>query len=100
MKTLNEVLSLFNIESDINNEVRGITSDSRKVEEGFIFIVLKGIHYNGKDFIKEALNKGAVAVFNEEIQDDNIYRIEKLKEKFRIINSPWNRNGCSTIIRK
>ena len=33
----------------------GITSDSRKVKKGYIFVALKGLHYKGLDFINSAL---------------------------------------------
>lgn len=45
-----------------NVEIKSICFDSRKAEEGCLFVCLEGEKYNGKNFIKEAINKGAVAV--------------------------------------
>ncbi len=42
-------------------EITGITSDSRKVEKGFLFAALPGVKTNGTDFLQEACDKGAVA---------------------------------------
>jgi UDP-N-acetylmuramoyl-tripeptide--D-alanyl-D-alanine ligase len=43
-----------------------IQTDSRKLKEGEIFFALKGEHFNGNLFAKEALQKGAVAVVVDE----------------------------------
>ncbi|MGQ9693269.1 MAG: UDP-N-acetylmuramoyl-tripeptide--D-alanyl-D-alanine ligase [Thermodesulfobacteriota bacterium] len=40
-------------------QVKGVSTDSRTVEEGNLFIPLKGEKFDGHDFIEEALNKGA-----------------------------------------
>ena len=45
--------------------VSGITSDSRKVAEGDLFIALNGLHTDARAYIPEALAKGAVAVVCE-----------------------------------
>jgi UDP-N-acetylmuramoyl-L-alanyl-D-glutamate--2,6-diaminopimelate ligase len=46
-----------NLEQDID----GIASDSRKVEPNFLFIALKGEKFDGHDFVREAFKKGATA---------------------------------------
>jgi UDP-N-acetylmuramoyl-L-alanyl-D-glutamate--2,6-diaminopimelate ligase len=43
-------------------EIRGLTSDSRKVGEGFLFAALPGRQADGRNFIAQAVAKGAVAV--------------------------------------
>ena len=48
-----------NIQSDYT--VRGITTDSRKITEGVLFVALKGEKFNGEDFAEESLKKGAAA---------------------------------------
>lgn len=42
--------------------LRGITSDSRRVEAGFLFAAIPGVARNGESFIPEALAKGATAI--------------------------------------
>ena len=54
--------------------VRGITEDSRLVEEGWLFVARKGERFDGRLFIKEAIERGASAVLIEGggvICDDN-----------------------------
>jgi UDP-N-acetylmuramoyl-L-alanyl-D-glutamate--2,6-diaminopimelate ligase len=43
-------------------EIAGMTSNSRAVEPGFLFAALPGTRVDGRDFIADALAKGAVAV--------------------------------------
>ncbi|HRO67207.1 MAG TPA: Mur ligase domain-containing protein, partial [Pseudobdellovibrionaceae bacterium] len=43
-------------------EIKGLSSDARKVEPGFLFVAIKGSKADGHDFIPEALRNGAVAL--------------------------------------
>jgi len=44
----------------------GVCTDTRKIHEGCIFFALKGEHFNGNTYTKEALSKGAsYAVIDE-----------------------------------
>lgn len=49
-----------------NTEVTGIAFDSRKVEEGNLFVCLAGEHTNGHIYAAEAAWKGASAVMTQE----------------------------------
>ncbi|HEY5534054.1 MAG TPA: UDP-N-acetylmuramoyl-L-alanyl-D-glutamate--2,6-diaminopimelate ligase [Ignavibacteria bacterium] len=61
-------------------KVEGITYDSRKVEPGFIFFAIRGYKQDGKEFIQDAVAKGAKAVFTE--SEDII----ELSEKYSGVN--------------
>jgi len=50
--------------SDVN--VTGVTSDSREVEEGDLFLAVRGCSDDGHAYIEQALDRGAVAVVGEE----------------------------------
>ncbi len=43
----------------------GISTDSRKIKNGSLFIPLKGKNFDGHDYIVEALNKGALGAISE-----------------------------------
>ena len=47
--TLNELIKVINGVSNINSEdvIKGIKTDTRKINKGDIFIALKGNNYNG-----------------------------------------------------
>lgn len=48
-------------------EVNGLQSDSRKVQQGAVFIAVRGVHADGHQFIDKAVEQGAVAVVAEEL---------------------------------
>ena len=58
--------------------------DSRIVKTGDVYLGIKGENFNGSDFYKEALEKGAKGCIlqNVEIKDENI---EKYKDRFIVI---------------
>jgi len=45
---------------DLDVEVKGISTDTRAMLPGEVFFALKGEHYDGHEFVKEAIAKGAV----------------------------------------
>ena len=52
--------------------VHSVSTDSRSIKEGDLFIALKGDSFNGHDFVQEAFTDGAVAVMVEEGVDLNV----------------------------
>ena len=50
---------------ELLKKARGITSNSREVQEGFIFFAIRGSRFDGHDFVEEALEKDALAVVVE-----------------------------------
>ena len=48
------------------NQIQKITSDSRQVSPGTVFVAWRGEHSDGHDFISDAVAKGAVAILHEE----------------------------------
>ena len=85
MHLLKDVLNLIDIKCESEIEVKGITNDSRKVKEGYIFYASNGYHHKVDDFIKDAFKNKAVAVINEEIEGEFIYKVHNIKEKLPII---------------
>ncbi|MBT3294214.1 MAG: UDP-N-acetylmuramoyl-L-alanyl-D-glutamate--2,6-diaminopimelate ligase [Verrucomicrobia bacterium] len=41
-------------------DVVGVTSDSRQVREGFIYVAITGGRYDGRDYVEDAAERGAV----------------------------------------
>jgi len=66
--TLYELLK--DIEAEVfgnaNVEIKGIAYDSRKVEEGFLFVAIRGFETDGHKYIDSAIKNGAVAVLGED----------------------------------
>ena len=55
----------FGDESKLDIEVTGVTIDSRKVEEGFLFVPMKGARVDGHTFIPQVMEKGALCTLSE-----------------------------------
>nr|WP_157061778.1 UDP-N-acetylmuramoyl-L-alanyl-D-glutamate--2,6-diaminopimelate ligase [Alicyclobacillus ferrooxydans] len=62
--------------NDADVDIRSITSDSRKVQPGSLFVALSGYTVDGHDFIQESVERGAVALLVErEAKDVNVPQI-------------------------
>ncbi len=57
--------TLYNAPQDLLGEVCGVVLDSRKVEQGYLFIATKGERVDGHSFINDVFDKGAMAVICE-----------------------------------
>lgn len=55
----------FGEEQKKQTKIRGAVTDSRQVEEGFLFIPVKGARADGHDFIPQVCKQGAAAVLSE-----------------------------------
>ena len=51
-----------NTDRDLSASVIGITTDTRAIEPGEIFVALVGDKFDGHDFVDAAINKGAIAI--------------------------------------
>jgi len=71
----------------------GVSTDTRKIDEGVMFFALKGDKFNANEFSKEALEKGAKYVIIDEAQyalddacilvSDVLYTLQKLANYHR-----------------
>ena len=55
---------------DVDVEITGVNIDSRKVEQGHLFIAMKGTVVDGHRFIAKAVEQGAKAILCEELPED------------------------------
>ena len=66
MKTVIElcqqIKGVYNIDGNGSVEIKGISSDSRHIEPGYLFVCIAGVHVNGAAYAAQAVEKGAVAV--------------------------------------
>lgn len=58
-------LEVEGVTGPFNTEITGITSDSREVRPGWVFVALRGEKVDGASFIPQALGQGAAAVLSE-----------------------------------
>ena len=73
MKKLQELLSPLDIIKIIGSDdknITSLTSDSRKVEDGTLFVAVPGVSVDGHKFIPMAEEKGSVAVVCQELPSE------------------------------
>ncbi len=58
-----EIIEIFGSQ---DQEIEGICYDSRKVNRDHLFVCLKGVNFDGHNFIKDAIDKGAIAIAVED----------------------------------
>ncbi|ELC8461345.1 UDP-N-acetylmuramoyl-tripeptide--D-alanyl-D-alanine ligase [Clostridium perfringens] len=67
-------------EADVK-EIKAVSTDTRKIEEGTMFIALKGENFNGNNYVLDAFNKGAKIAIVDEVKCD----LNDLKEDVALI---------------
>ena len=73
--------------------VDGITTDSRLVKKNDLFLAIKGEHFDGSDFIDQALSNGASYVITQSAhKNKNVFTVENLVEFIGNICSIWMNN--------
>lgn len=65
---IKNILDIVNVLDDATYEgpegieIRGVTTDSREVKEGFLFVCIQGLHVDGHNYIEKAIAQGAKAI--------------------------------------
>ena len=89
--------ALYNIFRD----AAGVSTDSRTLQSGQLFFALSGPNFNGNQFAKQALNKGAIAVVIDEdvsISDDRVIRVENTLRSLQTLATEHRKKLGTTII--
>ena len=98
MKTIRELLENLQydvITGNIEKEVTKVIYDSRKIEEGCLFICIKGANFNGHDFAKEACEKKASCIVvceDVEVSDESettVIRVEDTRYAMAFISAAY-----------
>ena len=58
----------------IDYNINGISTDSRNIKENDLYIAIKGEKFDGNEFTKDALNRGASFAIVHQIQNEKIER--------------------------
>ncbi len=62
----------------LDSPVRGIAYHSGSVQEGFVFVAIPGTRRDGRDFVPEALDRGAVAIVSERPLEGSSHRVARI----------------------
>ena len=74
---------------DLNMEIKGIASDSRKIRNGYIFVAIKGESRDGNSYIKEVLERGAGLILSENEISGHIPGV-RVKNARMALSRLWN----------
>ncbi len=73
MKELNNILnniSISQVFGKTDGQINAITFDSRKVEQGYLFVAIAGTQVDGHKFIAKAIELGASAILCQVLPED------------------------------
>jgi len=69
-------------------DISGVAYDSRNVREGYLFVAMTGKKYDGHDFIRDAIKKGAVVVvYDKAMSNEQLTVSEKGVSYIKVENS-------------
>lgn len=69
LKELIKNIRPLKIEGSTDKDIKGVNIDSRRIEEGHLFVAMKGTQVDGHTFIGKAIGLGATAVLCEDMPD-------------------------------
>lgn len=95
--SLSEVVQVTGAETNSNAEIffEEVTTDSRKVAADALFVGLKGEHFNGELFAKDAVNNGATAVLvsknanAKRLPESVVLKVDDTLTAYRQIAGSW-----------
>ncbi len=88
-----EQVAVVKLLGDAELAIANIDFDSRKIESGHLFVAIRGTASDGHDFIKMAVDKGAVAVICEEIPvgiDATFIQVKNSADALAQVANAWN----------
>ncbi len=93
--SLKEIVQVTGAEANSDADIffEGVSTDSRRISEGMLFVALKGENSNGESFTRDAFKKGATAVLvsktAKRIPEGVVLKVEDTLEAYRQIAGAW-----------
>ena len=72
MNRISSVSSYFNFACNIEQEILGITDDSRDVKNGYLFVARAGVNSHGIKFIDDAISNGALCILSDQPKPNGV----------------------------
>lgn len=90
LKDIAEILSAEYIGENII--VKGLSTDTRTIKGGELFLALKGPTFDGHNFIKVALEKGAVAcLVQDKVDAENVVTTHDTHQALGLLAKAWRK---------
>ncbi|HBN86060.1 MAG TPA: UDP-N-acetylmuramoyl-tripeptide--D-alanyl-D-alanine ligase, partial [Clostridiales bacterium] len=66
--------------------IMGVATDSREVREGYLFVAIQGEHFDGHDFINQAVDLGAtVLIVSKDVQTEKNVTVIKVSDTVKAL---------------
>lgn len=78
----------------------GVSTDTRSLKEGELFVALKGPNFNGRDYLKNAIEKGAAGALVDGKTDDDLAQItvDDTLRALGHLGSAWRRDQSAIVV--
>ena len=81
-----------------NITVKGISTDTRTIKVGELFIALKGPNFDGHDFVEAAIKKGAVAcLVQDKVNAKNTVITKDTHQALGLLANAWRKEFKKTV---
>lgn len=93
---ITKILSAEMLGENIN--VKGISTDTRTIKGGELFIALKGPNFDGHNFVKQALDNGAVAcLVEEQVDADHFVITNNTHQALGLLAKAWRQKFTKPV---
>lgn len=72
LKSLLQDVEVIETRGDLGIPITGLSQDSRQVQQGNLFIALRGVHQDGSMFVADAVRRGASAILTDSSKNNGL----------------------------
>ena len=94
IQDIKKVTKAISVHGNVSTVITGVSINSRTTKKGNVFIAVKGARFDGHDFIRAAIRKGAVAVIvSKKIVYSNDITVLRVRNTTRALGqiAAWHR---------
>ena len=85
MRAVAEITGGHLMQNGASVAFQGISTDSRTVQPGDLFVPLRGANYDGHDYLTQAIQRGAVACLSEEMIGGLLVPVVKVADTLKAL---------------
>ena len=85
VRTVAEITGGHLMQNGASVEFQGISTDSRTLQPGELFIPLRGENFDGHDYLTQAIKRGAAACLSEEMIGGLLVPVVKVKDTLKAL---------------
>lgn len=85
MRAVAEITGGYLMQNGASVEFQGISTDSRTVQPGDLFVPLRGDRFDGHDYLTQAIQRGAAACLSEEVLGGLLVPVVKVADTLKAL---------------